>query len=263
MRGYNSIKLSGSVISSELKYTPGGLAILNLQLGGIQNFAGKDLPFYQRVNVFGKYAEAIMDDMTTGTPLFVVGRLNFRQWEQNGEKRYAVEVTAERVVTLTGGETNPDSRGQPRLVGALNEVTLVGNLTRDGDLKYASSGTAIGRSSVAVNETYRDSQGNNQERVGFYNLEAWEALGERLGAAHKSSPVVAVGRLKNSSYEKDGRKVYTTSVELSEFHIAAIPNGVATRAPERELVAAAPAPARNKSFLDIDEEFPPEDDLPF
>ena len=276
-RGLNYIFLAGTLTQDpELRYTPGGLAILELNLGGNDYVIGDDnqpreLAWYHRATVFGAQAEMLANQLESGSPVFVEGRLDYRSWEnQEGQRRSALDVRANRVEALTfgprtaesasGEPTAADAPGQHRLRNALNQVTILGNLTRDAELRYTPSGAAVTRFSVAVNERFRDRTGNDQERTHYVDVNVWRELAEACGELRRGDPVFVIGRLVNDSWtDRDGNKRYTTRIEGSrvEFLTRGPGNGGAgTR--------AQPVGARAQaSQLDIDEEFPPEEDLPF
>jgi single-strand DNA-binding protein len=92
-------------------------------------------------------------------------------------------------------------------VASYNRVVLLGNLTRDIEVKYIQSGTAVANASLAVNEKRKDNNGQWVEDVTFVDLTLWgrtaEVAGEYLS---KGSPVLVEGRLKQEQWEKDGQK---------------------------------------------------------
>lgn len=285
-RGLNSVLLAGTLTQApELRYTPNGLAILELNLGGNDHVIGddgkeRDLAWYHRATVFGAQAESMSNQVEVGSPVFVEGRLNYRSWEnQEGQRRSSIDVTANRVEVLTFGPRNgtttvQDSKGQHRLVDAMNRVALIGNLTRDAELRYTPSGSAVTRFSIAVNERFRDRSGNDQERTHFVDVTAWRELAEACSELGKGAPVFVTGRLVNDSWtDKDGNRRYTTRIEAERVEFM-------TRGPGSGQSAGQPAgggkrsTSRGKPGLDIDEEaprsktdldaeFPPEEDLPF
>ncbi len=274
-RGLNSIFLAGTLTQKpELRYTPGGLAILEMNLGGNDHVLGDDdqlreLAWYHRATVFGAAAESLVNQLDIGTPVFIEGRLDYRSWEnQEGQRRSALDVKALRVEILTygprkGDPTVTDVRGQHRLRNALNEVMIIGNLTRDAELRYTPSGSAVTRFSVAVNERYRDRGGQDQERTHYVDVNVWRELAEACGELQKGDPVFVQGRLVNDSWtDKEGNKRYTTRIEGSrvEYLTRGPGAGGAGTRPEQPEKVAQGAQTRQ---LDIDEEFPPEEDLPF
>lgn len=96
----------------------------------------------------------------------------------------------------------------------LNKVLLIGNLTRDPELRYVPSGTAVATFTVAVNRVYTSQAGEKKEEVAFIKIVVWgrraEVCGEYLS---KGSPVFIEGRLQSRSWEgQDGQKRSTTEV---------------------------------------------------
>jgi single-strand DNA-binding protein len=96
----------------------------------------------------------------------------------------------------------------------LNKVLLIGNLTRDPELRYVPSGTAVATFSIAVNRVYTSQAGEKKEEVSFIRIVVWgrraEVCGEYLS---KGSPVFIEGRLQSRSWEgQDGQKRSTTEV---------------------------------------------------
>lgn len=276
-KGLNSVHLVGTLTQApELRYTPGGLAILELNLGGNDLVLGDDgqtreLAWYHRVSVFGSAAESLATQVAEGSPVFVEGALNYRNWDaQDGQRRSALDVKAVRVEVLSfgarkGEQTVTDARGQHRLKNALNEVKLIGNLTRDAELRYTPSGSAVTRFSVAVNERYRDRSGADQERTHYVDVNVWRELAESSSELRKGDPVFIMGRLVNDSWtDADGNRRYTTRVEGSRVEFLTRGPGQGGASTRTESPASQSARVSQPSKpLDIDEEFPPEEDLPF
>lgn len=100
----------------------------------------------------------------------------------------------------------------------MNSVTLYGNLTRDPELSYTPSGTAVAKTCIAVSERWKDSSGNKKEKTTFVNLTFWGRSGENVAKFFaKGSPILVHGKLNIDVYEKDGQKKYFTSVTVKEF----------------------------------------------
>ena len=90
---------------------------------------------------------------------------------------------------------------------SLNEVQLMGNLTRDPEFKVFESGSCVARFGLAINEKYKDADGNEQEDVCFVDVETWNRQAEIVSEfCHKGKRVVVVGGLKLDTWEKDGEK---------------------------------------------------------
>lgn len=82
-------------------------------------------------------------------------------------------------------------------MSTLNRVFLMGNLTRDPEVRYTPAGTAVGDLGLAVNENYKDKDGNLKETTVFVDVEVWARQAETCAEyLHKGSPVFVEGRLK-------------------------------------------------------------------
>lgn len=86
----------------------------------------------------------------------------------------------------------------------MNVVILKGNLTKDPELKYTNSGTAIAKISLAVNRKWKNSDGELQEEVSFFDGVSFNRQAEVI-AEHmkKGSPILLQGRLKQDRWETD------------------------------------------------------------
>lgn len=84
----------------------------------------------------------------------------------------------------------------------LNKVMLIGNLTRDPEIKYTPKGTAIAAFGLAVNRNYTTETGEKREEVTFIDLEAFGRVAEIIGEyCKKGKPLYAEGRLKLDSWD--------------------------------------------------------------
>lgn len=107
----------------------------------------------------------------------------------------------------------------------MNNVSILGRLTRDPDLRYVQGGqngqTAVARFTVAVDrglskEKRQEMESQNKPTADFISCVAWGKLAENLSRfSGKGLRVAVEGRLETGSYEKDGRTVYTTDVRAS------------------------------------------------
>ena len=90
---------------------------------------------------------------------------------------------------------------------SFNQVTLMGNLTRDPELRTTPSGQSVCSFSLALNRQWKDKDGQAQEAVDFIDVTAWAGLGERVAQyCTKGKPVLVSGRLQSRSWEQDGQK---------------------------------------------------------
>ena len=93
-------------------------------------------------------------------------------------------------------------------MASFNKVILMGNLTRDPDVRATgASGMKVARLGLAVNERRRDRNGQIQDFPVFIDIDAWDKLAELCGQyLSKGSPVLVEGRLQMDTWEKDGVK---------------------------------------------------------
>jgi single-strand DNA-binding protein len=92
-------------------------------------------------------------------------------------------------------------------MASFNRVILLGNVTRDFEVKYLQSGTAVTEIGLAVNEKYKNQNGEWVEDVTFVDVTLWGRTAEIAGEyLSKGSPVLIEGRLKLHQWEKDGQK---------------------------------------------------------
>ncbi len=90
---------------------------------------------------------------------------------------------------------------------SLNQVTLMGNLTRDPELRQTPTGQNVCSFSLALNRSYKDSSGEWQEATDFIDIVAWGPLAERVSQyLHKGSRCLVQGRMQSRSWEQDGVK---------------------------------------------------------
>lgn len=92
-------------------------------------------------------------------------------------------------------------------MASFNRVILVGNVTRDPELRYISSGTAVTDVGLAVNDRRKNASGEWVEETTFVDVTLWGRTAEVAGEyVTKGSPLLIEGRLKLDTWEKDGKK---------------------------------------------------------
>jgi len=91
---------------------------------------------------------------------------------------------------------------------SLNKVTLAGNLTRNPGVKFLANDLAVANFGLAVNEKYKDKDGNKKESVTFFDCEAWGRTAELIGQyLNKGNPCYVEGKLRLDTWDdKDGQK---------------------------------------------------------
>ncbi|EMF0525529.1 single-stranded DNA-binding protein [Enterococcus hirae] len=101
----------------------------------------------------------------------------------------------------------------------INNVTLVGRLTKDPDLRYTASGTAVATFTLAVNRNFTNQNGNRE--ADFINCVIWRKPAETMATlAKKGSLIGIVGRIQTRTYDnQQGQRVYVTEVVADNFQL--------------------------------------------
>jgi single-strand DNA-binding protein len=90
---------------------------------------------------------------------------------------------------------------------SLNQLTLMGNLTRDPELRQTPNGQNVVSFSLALNRSYKDQAGEWQEATDYVDIVAWGPLAERVSQyLTRGSRTLVQGRLQSRSWEQDGQK---------------------------------------------------------
>lgn len=101
-----------------------------------------------------------------------------------------------------------------------NKVILMGNLTRDVEMRTTASGQSVANFSLAVSRSWKGQDGQQQEQTSFINCVAWGKVGEIIEQyTSKGTPLLVSGRLEQRSYEdKDGNKRQAVEVVVEDFN---------------------------------------------
>lgn len=155
---------------------------------------------------------------------------------------------------------------------SFNQVTLMGNLTRDPELRQIPSGQSVCSFSLALNRSYKGQDGEWKEVTDFVDIVAWGPLGERVAQyVTKGRPVLVSGRLQSRSWEQDGQKRSKLEVVAQDVTFLGSRGGENTNAGEPTSRDEAPATTANKGtkkdkdvvIEDVGDEPINLDDIPF
>jgi single-strand DNA-binding protein len=121
-------------------------------------------------------------------------------------------------------------------VRSLNKVTLIGNLTRDPELRYTPQGTAVGQFGLATNRDWTTAQGEKKEEVQYHRIIAWSKLAELCKQLLvKGTKVYVEGRIVYRSFEgKDGVTRNITEIVMDNMIILSSKSGSRASAPSGE-----------------------------
>ena len=141
----------------------------------------------------------------------------------------------------------------------LNNVSLVGRLTKDVDLRYTPSNVAVATFTLAVNRTFKNE--NGEREADFINCVMWRQQAENLANWAKKGALIGItGRIQTRSYDnQQGQRVYVTEVVAETFQLLES-KGQGNQTQQRQAQQQTPDFSRNANTnpLDISD-----DDLPF
>ncbi|WP_262316428.1 single-stranded DNA-binding protein [Lacticaseibacillus parakribbianus] len=136
----------------------------------------------------------------------------------------------------------------------INNVSLTGRLTRDIELKYTQSGTAVGSFTLAVDRSFKNA--NGEREADFINCVIWRKSAENLSNFTRKGSLIGIeGRIQTRNYDNNqGQKVYVTEVVVDNFALLesknqqAAPASQPSAAPSAQPVAATTAPAQSTGW---------------
>jgi len=149
----------------------------------------------------------------------------------------------------------------------LNRAMIIGNLTRDPEVRTTANGQNVASFGVATNHSWTDQQGQKQERAEFHNIVAWGKLAEICGQyLGKGRKVYVEGRLQTREWEgQDGAKRNRTEIVCENMIMldrGNAPAGAGAMAPKAAAAGGAPVPAQAQQAAAADDEIRVED-IPF
>ncbi|MBY6104869.1 single-stranded DNA-binding protein [Ferrimonas balearica] len=161
------------------------------------------------------------------------------------------------------------------MAGGINKVILVGNLGQDPDVRYMPNGNAVANITVATSETWKDQQGQRQERTEWHRVVLFRRLGEIAGEyLKKGAKVYIEGKLQTRKWkDQNGQERYTTEIVADQMQMldsrggqdsGQQGGGQQSGGQSRPAQQSAPAQSQggNQNFTpDLDEGW--DDDIPF
>src|SRR5687768_11794279 len=133
---------------------------------------------------------------------------------------------------------------------SINQVMLMGNLTRDPELRTTPTGQNVCSFSMAINRSWQDQSGQTQEAVDFFDVVAWGKLGELVNQyLSKGRKCLVQGRLSQRSWEKDGQK--HNKVEVIATDVTFLDGGGAGGSAPSGDSSPRPAPKKSAKSDDV------------
>ena len=137
---------------------------------------------------------------------------------------------------------------------SFNQVILMGNLTRDPELRSTPNGQSVTSFSLALNRSYKGSDGNWQEATDYVDVVAWGPLGERVAQyLSKGRPCLVSGRLQSRSWEQDGQKRSKVEVVAQDVTFLGGPGGEGGNNSGSSSPSTSSAPRKKDEDIVIDE----------
>ncbi len=225
MFSLNHIQLIGYQTQAvTLRKTPQGTSVTDLNIvvpytyrtEGGQELVGRS---YHVVTLWGPMADIAAQFVHAGSQLFLAGRLQTDSWEdeKTGEKRSKTKVVAQEMIFLDPKEKQHERPTgiAGRTLQLLNRSDVIGNLTRDPEMRTTTSGQNVLSLGVATNERWKDkATGEMKERTEFHTVVVWGELAkEAAQVLRKGNRVFVSGRVQTRSWETQaGVKRYTTEM---------------------------------------------------
>ncbi len=139
-------------------------------------------------------------------------------------------------------------------MASMNKVFLMGNLTRDPELRYTPNGTAVADLGLAVNRRWRTPSGEDKEDTCFVDIVVWDRQAQTCCEyLSKGSPLLVEGRLQMDQWEKDGQKFSKLRVRAERTQFLGSPR----RGDYRDAPADTPAAAPSRDSAPSAPEPPP------
>ncbi len=151
-------------------------------------------------------------------------------------------------------------------MASLNKCFFIGNLTRDVELKYLTSGEAVANASIACNESYKNKSGEKVESVEFVNLVFYRRLAEVVGEYCKKGASIHVeGKMKTRKWQtKEGQDRYSTEIIVDQMQMLsgksaggdAAEHHPGAKDGKHPGAESKPEPAKGSGFDNFDDDIP-------
>lgn len=221
-----------------VRQTPGGTSVTDLNLVVPTSFRSESGEMlngrsFHTVTVWGALADVAGQFVKAGAQMFIAGRLQTDSWEdeKSGEKRSKTKIVATDMILLDPKSGQMEApAGAKQITGACNRADLVGNVTRDPEMRTTTSGQKVLTIGIATNDRWKDkASGEMKERSEFHNVVVWGDLAQEVSQfVKKGNRAFVSGRVQTRSWETQaGAKRYTTEIIADTVSLLGIKNPVA------------------------------------
>lgn len=230
----------------QVRQTPGGTSVTDLNLvvpssftsGSGEQLQGKS---FHTVTLWGALADVAGQFVRPGAHIYIGGRLQTDSWEdqESGEKRSKTKIVANEMILLDpkSGQMEISSSAK-QILGACNRADVIGNVTKDPEMRTTTSGQKVLTVGVATNERWKDkATGEMKEKSEFHNVVVWGTLAEEV-AQHvkKGMRLFVSGRVQTRSWETQaGAKRYTTEIIAENLSILGVKSSIASESVQNDM----------------------------
>lgn len=219
-----------------VRQTPGGTSVTDLNVVvpySFQSSKGETLSgkSFHTVTIWGAMADVAGQYVKPGSQLFVSGRLQTDAWDDtaSGEKRTKTKIVAMDLILLDPKDGQRDvPAGAQSLTNCVNRAQVVGNVTREPEMRTTTSGQAVLTIGVATNERWKDkASGETKERSEFHNVVIWGDMAKAVQqSVKKGQRVYVTGRVQTRTWEtKEGKKRATTEIIADQVTMLGLKSG--------------------------------------
>ncbi len=148
----------------------------------------------------------------------------------------------------------------------LNKAIIIGNLTRDPELKAIASGNKVCTFSVATNRTYKDANGVRQDKTDYHNIVVWGKTAENVATyMKKGSQILVEGRMETRSWDDaaTNTKKYRTEIIADTVQFGSKPTGASAPSSPSATPSSSPKQEEEIDTIEYPEEQINAEDIPF
>ncbi len=242
-----------------VRKTPSGTSVTDLNVVvpySFQTEKGEMLTgrSFHTVTVWGSMADVAGQYVKAGSQIFISGRLQTDSWDdqESGEKRSKTKIVALDLILLDPKEGQREApTGTKLLANAVNRAQVIGNITKDPEMRTTTTGQSVLSIGVATNEKWRDKGSTEiKERVEFHNIVLWGDMAREAAASLKKGTRVYVsGRIQTRSWQtQTGQKRTTTEIVADQLTMLGVKNADALASVQADsVVGRSNAPANDHS----------------
>lgn len=247
MVSLNRITIIGYLTETpQVRQIANGTSVTDLNIKTIENITKEDgspitISTYHNVNAWRRLAEIAGDYCRAGSPIYICGRVKTDSWEtEDGQKRYKTKIIADDLILLESQKNTESLSEDSLLFGCVNTGEILGNVTKEPELRQTTNGQHVATIRVATNRRWQDrNSGEQREETEYHAIVVWGELAKESAERIKTgAKLYARGRMQTRSWETpDGEKRYSTELVADKI---VLPGGK-----NEELAVSAPVQTGN------------------